>query len=130
MKFDSSGNAHIALLLNSTAPEGHATTLVARTSFDRNGRPRLDSGTIYHENAETPSEPRGGAISLYVDDNGGPWYIDWCVLLDDNSFLASSRIATASLKTGAGYNLPASSTAELSQQVLPDFIPQRQARVH
>ncbi len=100
MKFDSSGNAHIALLLNSTAPEGHATTLVARTSFDRNGRPRLDSGTIYHENAETPGEPHGGAISLYVDDNGGPWYIDWCVLLDDNSCLASSRIATASLKKG------------------------------
>ena len=99
MNFDSSGNAHIALLLNSITPEGRPTTLVARTSFDRNGRPRLDSGTIYHENAETPGEPRGGAISLYVDDNGGPWYIDWCVLLNDNTCVASSRIATAGLKT-------------------------------
>jgi hypothetical protein len=99
MAIDRKGCAQIALLLLSNTPDGQIQVIVARTSFTRDGRPRLDSGTVYHEAAVAPAQPLGGTVSLYVDDQGGPWYIDWCVLLPENRCLVSSRGSTAQLKT-------------------------------
>jgi len=95
MAMDRDGRAHIVLLMAASAGDGGRSVVVARTSFGSDGRPRLDRGTVFHEQAFLPDQPITGAVSLFVQDGGGPWTIDWAVLLPDNRCMISSRFGEA-----------------------------------
>jgi hypothetical protein len=99
MAIDLEGCAHIAVLVKTVTPHGEIQVVVARTSFTADGVPRLDAETVYHGAAVIPCEPLRGVVSFFIDDHGGPWFIDWCVILDDNRYLISSRISSTEIKT-------------------------------
>ena len=97
MAVDRRGRAHIALLLTKTNPGGDRQVVLARTLFGEDGRARLDRESVLHEAAPLPPETVSGAISFFIDDSGGPWAIDWTVLLPGNRCLASDRTGPARL---------------------------------
>jgi hypothetical protein len=96
---DIQAKGHVALLVSTVSEEGQTQVVLARTSFSQDGRPRLDRGVVYHETAPLEAEPIRSLVSLYPNDDGGPWSIDWCVIFPGGQVLASNRLGPAKLRS-------------------------------